>query len=73
METEIFLWLQQGVIYKAVINETEGTIHIYNHNDELILRRLGLTRLQIRVIKSQIIKYGLKRIENKNHYYFRGW
>jgi len=58
----IWIWLQNGKLTKAVINNNEGTIRIYNENDLLILKRTGLNKHQIKIIELTIIKYGAKKL-----------
>jgi hypothetical protein len=59
----IWLWLQSGIVTKAILNFDEGTIKIYDENDNLILKRTGLSRFQIKQVEDTIIKYGAKRLD----------
>ena len=59
----IWIWLQNGRIIKAISNVDEGSIKIYDENDNLILKRTGLNKFQIREIETTIIKYGAKRLD----------
>ena len=59
----IWIWLQNGKIVKAISNVDEGTIKIYDENDNLILKRTGLNKLQVKQIENTIIKYGAKRLD----------
>ncbi len=58
----IWIWLQNGKITKAILNVQEGTIRIYDENDVLILKRTGLNKHQIKSIELTIIKYGAKKL-----------
>ena len=58
----IWIWLQNGRLTKAILNETDGTLRIFNDNDTLILKRTGLNKQQIRAIELTIIKYGAKKL-----------
>jgi antitoxin component YwqK of YwqJK toxin-antitoxin module len=58
----IWIWLQNGKIIKAISSVDDGTIRIYDENDNLILKRTGLTRLQVKKIENNILRYGAKRL-----------
>ena len=58
----ICIWLQNGKIIKAISSADNGTIKIYDENDNLILKRIGLTRFQVKRIENNILKYGAKRL-----------
>jgi hypothetical protein len=58
----IWIWLQNGKLVKAILCADEGTLKIYNENDNLILRRTGLNKLQVKQIEKTIIKYGAKKL-----------
>ena len=58
----IWIWLQNGKIIKAISSVDDGTIMIYDENDNLILKRTGLTRLQVKKIENNILRYGAKRL-----------
>jgi hypothetical protein len=59
----IWIWLQNGRLMKAISNPVEGTIRIYDEDDNLVLKRTGLNRLQVKQIESCIIRYGAKRLD----------
>ena len=58
----IWIWLQNGKLTKAILNIQEGTIRIYDENDVLILKRTGLNKHEIKNIELTIIKYGAKKL-----------
>jgi len=58
----IWIWLQNGGIIKAISSVEDGTLKIYDENDRLILKRTGLNKLQVKQIERTIIKYGAKRL-----------
>ena len=58
----IWIWLQNGKIIKAITNAEEGTLKIFDENDCLIMKRVGLNKLQIKEIENNIIKYGAKEL-----------
>jgi len=59
----IWIWLQNGKIIKAISNKDDGTIKIYDENGNLILKRTGLNKLQVKQIENTIIKYGAKKLD----------
>ncbi len=61
----IWIWIQNANIMKAIICVEEGTIKIYDENDNLILKRTGLTRVKIKEIEETIIKYGAKKLDKQ--------
>ena len=58
----IWIWLQNGRLTKAILNETEGILRIFDENDQLILKRTGLNKQQVKAIEQTIIKYGAKKL-----------
>ena len=61
----IWIWLQNGKIIKAISNKDNGTIKIYDENDNLILKRTGLNKLQVKQIENTILKYGAKKLDRR--------
>ena len=61
----IWIWLQNGRLTKAVSSVDDGTIKIYDENDNLILKRTGLNKFQIKQIETCIIKYGAKKLDKQ--------
>jgi len=61
----IWIWLQSGSLMKAIICSEEGSIKIYDDNDNLILKRTGLSRIKIKEIEETIIKYGAKKLDKQ--------
>ena len=59
----IWIWLQNNRLMKAILNADEGILKIYDENDVLILKRTGLSRIQIKQIEICIIKYGAKKLD----------
>jgi len=59
----IWIWIQNGRLIKAILCEGDGTLKIYDEEDKLILKRTGLNKSQIKQIEITIIKYGAKRLD----------
>ena len=47
-KVNIWIWLQNSRLMKAISSPNDGTIKIYDENDNLILRRTGLNKFQIK-------------------------
>ena len=58
----IWIWLQNSKIIKAISSVDKGTVRIYDENDNLILVRTGMTKLQVKKIENNISRYGAKRL-----------
>lgn len=58
----IWIWLQNNKIMKAILNFDDGTVKIYDENDNLILKRTGLNKLQIKQVEHYIVEYGAKKL-----------
>jgi len=61
----IWIWLQNGKLMKAILNEEDGILRIFDDHDTLVLKRTGLNRIQIKQIESCIIKYGAKKLDKQ--------
>jgi len=62
-KANIWIWLQNGEIYKAISNVENGTIQVYDEQDNLVLKRTGLTQIQVKQIEHIILKYGAKKLD----------
>lgn len=63
--THIWIWIENGEILKAISSVDDGTIKIYNENDNLIMKRTGLTKFQVKQIEIHLLKYGAKRLSKQ--------
>lgn len=54
--------MQNGKLMKAISNVDDGTLKIYDEEDNLILKRTGLNKLQVKQIENTIVKYGAKKL-----------
>jgi hypothetical protein len=61
----IWIWLYNDKIYKAVCCENEGTITLYDENETVLIKRTGLTALQMKIIEANLATAGAKRIDGK--------
>ncbi len=61
-DVKIWFWVQHDRILKAISNIEAGTLTIYDECDNIILRRTGLSKQQIKTIELIFSTYNLKRI-----------
>ena len=66
----IWIWIQNDKLMKAIINFDNCTVKIYDQKDNLILRRTGLNKTQIKQVENYILQYGAKKL-SKNAEPFR--
>jgi hypothetical protein len=62
---KIWIWVQNNRILKAISNQETGTITIYDESDNIILRRTGLSKQQIKTIELIFATYSMKRIDDR--------
>jgi hypothetical protein len=58
----IWMWIQNGKIIKAISCVEDGTLKVFDENDNIILKRTGLNKFQVKQIENSIIKYGAKKL-----------
>jgi hypothetical protein len=66
---KIWIWVQNNRILKAISNKELGTISIYDECDNIILRRTGLTRQQVKTIEMIFATYALNKIGDRKEPY----
>jgi hypothetical protein len=64
-DIKIWIWVQHDRILKAISNKDAGTLTIYDEYDNIILRRTGLSKQQIKTIELIFATYNLKRIDDR--------
>jgi hypothetical protein len=64
-KVNIWVWIQNGRVIKAISCVEDGIIKIYDENDKLILKRTGLTRIQVKQIENNILRYGAKKLSQQ--------
>ncbi|HUT00646.1 MAG TPA: hypothetical protein VMY59_10045 [Candidatus Thermoplasmatota archaeon] len=62
---KIWIWAQNNRILKAISNKETGTISIYDEYDNIILRRTGLTKQQVKTIELIFATYALKKVGDR--------
>jgi hypothetical protein len=63
-DVKIWIWVQHNRILKAISNKETGTLTIYDECDNIILRRTGLSKQQIKTFELIFATYNLKRIDD---------
>ena len=63
----IWIWLQNGRLMKAISCADDGTVRIYDEDDNLILKRTGLNARQVKQIESIIVRYGAQKLDKNAH------
>ena len=59
----IWLWLYNDKLMKAVSCTEDGTITVYDENDNVLIKRTGLTPAQIKKIEIVLANTGAKRLD----------
>lgn len=62
--TNIWIWVQNNRILKAVSNQDTGTLIIYDEDDNILLKRTGLTKQQIKKIEVIFSNCNIKKIDD---------
>jgi hypothetical protein len=62
---KIWIWVQNNRILKAISNQETGTISIYDEYDNILLRRTGLSKQQVKTIELIFATYALNRIGDR--------
>ncbi len=63
----IWIWLQEGRMLKAILDLDTCILKIFDENDNLILKRTGLNKKQVKEVEECIVKYGAKRLDGHTH------
>ena len=58
-----WIWMQNNRLLKAVLNQNTGTLSIYDEYDNILLRRMGLTKQQIKNIEIIFSNHCIKRVD----------
>jgi hypothetical protein len=63
-DVKIWIWVQNNRILKAISNREAGTLTIYDECDNIILRRTGLSKQQVKTIELILASYNMKRLDD---------
>ncbi|MCK4332685.1 MAG: hypothetical protein KAV40_03810 [Thermoplasmatales archaeon] len=58
-----WIWMQNNRLLKAVLNQNTGTLTIYDEYDNILLRRMGLTKQQTKNIEIIFSNHCIKRVD----------
>jgi len=61
---KIWIWIQNNRLLKAISNQDTGTLTIYDEWDNILLKRTGLTRQQVKKIEIYLSNQQAKRIDD---------
>jgi len=61
---KIWIWIQNNRLLKAISNQDTGTLTIYDERDNILLKRTGLTRQQVKKIEICLSNQRVKRIDD---------
>ena len=61
---KIWIWVQNNRILKAISNQDAGTLIIYDDYDNIVLKRTGLSRQQVKTIEFIFSTYNLRKIDD---------
>ena len=62
--TKIWIWIQNNRLLKAISNQDMGTLTIYDERDNILLKRTGLTILQVKKIEICLSSQRVKQIDD---------
>ena len=63
-KAKIWIWVQNNKLLKAISNQETGTLTIYDEQDNILLRRTGLTKQQVKKIEVYLSNYQIKRLDD---------
>lgn len=69
-KVHVWMWIQNGKIFKAILSPADGIIKVYDKHDRLLLKRTGLNKIEVKKIERTIIKFNRNKF-NKNAEPFR--
>jgi hypothetical protein len=59
-----WIWMQNNRLIKAALNQNSGTLTIYDEYDNILLRRTGLTKQQVKNIEIIFSNHCIKRVDD---------
>jgi hypothetical protein len=60
---KIWMWIQNNHLIKAISNMDTGTLTIYDENDNVLVKRTGLSRQQIKKIEIVFSHFSAKKLD----------
>ena len=68
-DIKIWIWVQNYRILKAISNKEAGTLTIYDEYDNILIRRIGLSKQQIKTLETLLTTFNVKRLDNNSEPY----
>lgn len=66
---KIWIWVQNYRILKAISNQEAGTLTIYDEYDNILIRRIGLSKQQVKVLETLLSSFNVKRVDDHKEPY----
>ena len=66
---KIWIWIQNNKLMKVISNQTTGTLTIYDERDNILLKRTGLTKQQVKKIEVYLSTHRVKRLDDHREPY----
>jgi hypothetical protein len=63
--TRVWIWMEEYAVQKAVYNPGNRTLIVYNEQDEIILKRTGISLKQLPSLEALFFHFGAKRIDGQ--------
>jgi len=67
---KVWFWVYNDRIMKAVSCPEDGTLTVYDENDNILIKRTGLTPAQIKKIEITLANPGTKQLGGKEPFTF---
>ncbi len=61
---KVWIWIHNSRLYKAIANPATKSITIYDAEDNILIRRTGLTFQQMKIIEVTLDTCGAKRMDD---------
>ena len=66
---KIWIWVQNYRILKAISNQEAGTLTIYDEYDNILIRRIGLSKQQVKILEALLSSHNIKHLDNNSEPY----
>ena len=61
----IWVWMHDSLFYKAMYRPKDCSFIVYNDQDEVILRYIGVTPEQFKQLQTMFVRIGAKQLPNQ--------
>lgn len=66
---KIWIWVQNYRILKAISNHEAGTLTIYDEDHNILIRRIGLSKQQVKALEALLTTFNVKRLDDHKEPY----